>query len=488
MYKIKNIFCINTNETNISTSNFQFSGILKYIPLIICGGFFSITILLFIFGPYDWKVNNPLQLYSFLFLTVVALSFGYCIAIVKGKISSKKLNINISNSLILCCTVYFLIYFPTVYAITGKIYPDIITGLTNAGLAYRNTKYYNEFGSQTFLYIRMILSPFLILITPVTLFLMPKLTKTGKLLGILVILFTLFLGISQGINKYCADLTGQIVLFLVLLLFTNNPKKSNIKYRLKIISLIILVCLLFFTYYSVTMHSRVSMDNQLKSASSVASNAQSESPSNSSPQDDTEKNVESTITQYSTFGFASEKPNVFYDFIPSKIKPTALFLTSYITHGYKGLSIAMNQDFTSSYGLGFSDFFRHNLLKIAGQSNKEKEIYNRTYIAKTSLEGWVTGNFWSTFFVYPASDISFFGTIVLVFLIGYFWGLSWKDFLITENLFSITVFFNLCIMVFYFPANNQLFQGGESAIGFTVMFILWLVTRHKKFNGVTTKS
>ena len=31
------------------------------------------------------------------------------------------------------------------------------------------------------------------------------------------------------------------------------------------------------------------------------------------------------------------------------------------------------------------------------------------------------------------------------------------------------MFFYLCILVFYLPANNQLFQGGELAIGFTVL-------------------
>ena len=36
----------------------------------------------------------------------------------------------------------------------------------------------------------------------------------------------------------------------------------------------------------------------------------------------------------------------------------------------------MNKKFTSSYGLGFSDFFRHNILKILFLSKYEKKIYS----------------------------------------------------------------------------------------------------------------
>ena len=44
--------------------SFEYKGIVKYVPLIICGGFYFFTILLFEFGAYDWNVNNKLKLYT----------------------------------------------------------------------------------------------------------------------------------------------------------------------------------------------------------------------------------------------------------------------------------------------------------------------------------------------------------------------------------------------------------------------------------------
>jgi hypothetical protein len=220
------------------------------------------------------------------------------------------------------------------------------------------------------------------------------------------------------------------------------------------------------------MHNRVSTD--IASGNNTTSDAE---------QTDIDKEkVDESIENNSTFGFSTIKENnIFNKIIPQKLQPISTFLSSYLSHGYKGLSIAMNQRFTSTYGLGFSDFFRHNFLKIARKTGLEKEIVRQTYYGKTSNEAWETGAFWSTFFVYPASDISFIGTILLVFLIGYCFALSWKDALNTENPFAVTAFFCFCIMIFYFSANNQMFQNGDNFIGFSSMLIIWLLSRHVLF-------
>jgi len=154
-----------------------------------------------------------------------------------------------------------------------------------------------------------------------------------------------------------------------------------------------------------------------------------------------------------------------------------MFLVSYATHGYKGLSLAMDHSFTPSYGLGFSPFVRHNVLRILGKSENEQAVYANTYAGKTEADGWSTGLMWSTFFVNPASDITFPGTIVLMFVIGYLWSLAWRDALERDDVLAIVVFFYLSILVFYLSANNQILEGGETTIGFTVVFSTWLVRR-----------
>ncbi len=455
---------------------FKFTGTVRYIPLIVCGGFFLLTILIFAFGPMDWEVSNPFKLYSFLALSCIALVLGYVLAVKKGRAGGSPLNLSTNAVLITCVIVFFITYIPMCVATTGKWYPDIVTGITDTGKAYYISKYLSVYGPKIVFYIRMLVYPFIMLIMPVTLFFMPKLTKTGKTLGILAIVLSVCLSVSQGVNKACADITAQIVLFLLMLMFSNSYKGSKAKHVLKICGIIIVVCSLFFAYYSAAMRNRVAFDTSGYSDKDIEQIFKDPSKDKRKYIDDME--VDKMLNKSSTFNIAKEKSDYFlFKIVPDRLKPSLLYLTSYVSHGYKGLSIAMDKEFTSTYGLGFSDFFRHNALKLFGQSDIEGEIYSRTYMAKTAEEGWVTGAVWSSFFVYPASDISFPATILLVFVIGYLFALSWKDALKTGNPFAVVVFFAFCTMIFYFSANNQIFQGGETFIGFTTMIIIWLISR-----------
>jgi hypothetical protein len=461
---------------NDNVLRFQYTGIIKYVPLIVCGGFFFLTIIIFAFGPLDWHINNAANLYIFLASSCIALVLGYLIAVKKGRTPEIKLNINTNHIFIFCAVIYILLYIPTLISTTGKWYPDIYNGITNTGVAYHFSQYYVQNNSQFIMYIRILFSPLMIMIMPVTFFFFPKLSRASKALGIIVIVLSLCLSISQGVNKGVADITAQIVLILIMMFFSKSLNGSQVKHFFIILGLIILTLGLFFAYYSNAMRNRVSLDNMgysQQELNSIIQTGETDIVNNV-----TEEQVDNSVKTHSNFNTATEKQNYFLlKLIPEKLKPTAIYLASYISHGYNGLSIAMNQEFTSSYGLGFSDFFARNFFRVFGDSNSENELFNRTYIAKTSREGWNTGAVWSTFFVYPASDISFPGTILLVLLIGYLFGLSWKDALITENPFAITVFFGFCTMILYFCANNQMFQIGESFVGFIVIIIVWFITR-----------
>lgn len=484
---------------------FQFCGIVKYVPLIVCGGFFFSTIVLFSLGPLDWHISNPFQLYGFLALSCIALALGYVLAIRKAKTSDRKTGLNANTIFFICAAVFFIMYVPTLIATTGKWYPDIITGITNTGKAYRVSQYLIDHGSKLILYIRIIASPFMIMVPPLTLFFMPKLNRLNKVLGVLAIILTVFLSISKGVNKAVADFCAQILLVLLIWLFSNSYKRGRLRHVLKIASLILLVCLLFFSYFTVSMRSRVAMDvaystsqlNKIIEEEIITDRqpdtpgAQTDNNTTGDPEaaalDDTfskvsEDELNDKIVLYSNFGSATVKEGYWpLDLVPERYRPTALYLSGYLSHGFKGLSVAMDQEFTSSYGLGFSDFFRRSVLRIFGRLDLENGIYERTYMAKTSQFDFMRGVSWSTFFVYPASDITFYGTILLAFVIGYLFALSWKDALVTHNPFAITVFYCFGMMVFYFSANNQMFEGGENFIGIVSMIAIWLISRRALF-------
>lgn len=448
---------------------FKFEGINKYLPIILGGGFFLLTILLFIFGPFDWHVINSKQVYTFLVVAFLLLVAGYILAIKASRVYVSKKYIDINKVVLICIIMFFIIYIPTVYCRTGKWYPDIINGIFNSGSAYAMAHASN---GSVIEYIRIIFSPFLIMITPLYILFFKKLNMTNKILGGITIILTLFLGIACGVTKQFADFLIQVFIFSGLLFFSNDNAKGW-KNKFLVIIALLCCCLLFLLYYKTIMTNRVSTD--IESNPIVENNNLTENKQENINSTPNKTEVENTMKEYSTFGFATIKENYpIINKIPDNLKTPVLYLVSYITHGYNGLSFAMTKDFTSSYGLGFSEFFRHNVSKFFG-TEFEEDIYSRTYMYKIEENSWKTLDVWSSFFIYPASDIGFLFTLVLVLFIGYAFGYAWKDALLTGNIYASVSFYNLIILIFYFSANNQLFQTGEAFVSSCYIFIVYII-------------
>lgn len=455
-------------QTSPNKTIVDFFGIAKYIPLILLSLFFFGTIFMFRFGPYKWDIAKPLYLYGFLLMAVLMLIIGYVIGIkytlTKTKKINNNINININKILWISYVIFFIIYFPTLYARTGKWYPDIITGIFNTGDAYRNSYIASLASKKIIEYSRIILSPFIYCINPLLLIYWPDLQKKTKIIGVLTMILTVFMGISQGINKYFADFVFQISTILSIIL-CSNFKTTSIFRKIKIISIIFILCTSFIVYYKLGMNNRIEKD-YFESTGEIL------------------KDPDSKMLEYGKFSFAIEKEKNIFSWLPNKIKSPFMYITSYLTHGYMGLSMAMEEKFTSSYGFGFSTFFRHNFLKIIGKTEIEEKLYERTYMNKIHSKGWYTGMVWSSFFIFSASDIGFVGTLVLVLIIGYFFAISWKDTLVSKNVFACICFFSFCTMICYFSANNQLFQSGEFFMSTTVYLFLWAMSKITLFKKV----
>lgn len=479
----------------------KYKGIAKYAPLIICGGFYLITILLFIFGPFEWNITNGNQLYMFLFLALIALIAGYILG-VKIRRKETKSNFNINRIIYFSFIVFLIMYFFNNYATTGKIFPDVVNGLFNSGEAYSNSHNLSSF-SIFIIYIGILISPLTAFLTPLFFIYYKNLSKKAKILGIVVLILNLCTGIAQGVINAYAVLAFQIIMFLLIYLFSNLKSKSW-KEITKIIILILCIGFSFIFYYKIVMGNRL-----IKDATPIESNSEINKENNNQlVSEDQTENKQEENKQEENKQEENNKPNVskedkisnsemndmfdgsaeyiaqstikekhIFTFLPDSIEGSLNHITSYITHGYKGLSFAMTKKFTSSYGLGFSDFFRHNLLKIVGKTEIEDEIYARTYMKKIEVNGWSTGNVWSTFFVYPASDIGFPMTIILVYFIGLVFSLSWRDAIESKNIFAGVIFINLCMIICFFCANNVYFQNGGTFISFVIISILWILSR-----------
>lgn len=446
----------------------RFEGLTRLVPLIVCGGFVIVTVLLLVLGPLDWHLKGPVRVFAFLGAALTALLGGYLWATLRrdstqviDQEQAHRRPLSASALVIAASIVYLVFYPPTVHTTTGSWLPNVWQGLTDSGTAYANNKYYNENGSQVVLYLRMLVAPLTIVILPVTLYFWPRLSTLARVLGVVCVLASVSLTIAQGINRGVAELCANVILFLALVAGSALTRRQFAK-ALKATVGIVLVGALFAGYYSLTINDRIADDAERDGRSGEKS---------SKEERDAELRL---IARVST---ATERSDsIFFTVVPPPAQALGTVFSSYLTHGYKGLDLAMQEPFKPTWGLGFSEFGRHNILRVVGQADREDDVVARTYAGQIDQE-WAVGQLWATFYIHPASDISFPGTVVLMGLIGFVFGLSWRDTLVRRDPLACAVFFHLCILVMYLPANNQLFQGGELAIGFTVLLIVWLWRR-----------
>jgi hypothetical protein len=472
---------------------FEWRGAVKFLPLLLSGGFFAFSTFWLAVGPLDWHIPNLPLLYAFLGACLLALAGGYTFGALRSHPRRFTVRVapvvNPNRILIISGLVALVLYFPTVYATTGLWFPDVWGGLTHAANAYHSTKSLNVSSSPIIFYVRFLLSPLLILMAPLTYFLWPRLSRMARLLGLASIAGTVALSIAQGINKGMADLTAYTCLFLALLAVSSLRKGR----RRRLVGALVgtgLVIALFLSYYAVNIQSRIASDAQQAATSS----AQTQNPAPSGSASDTPAPAPSPTgspspkasdadvakmlnAEVALGGAATPRRGHFVYSLPGGLRTSVLVLSSYITHPYRGLSMALAEDWTPTYGLGFSEFFRHNVSKALGGQAFEDQVTSHTYAGKISAKGWPVGKVWATFFIEPASDISFPGVILLMAVIGFLFATSWRETVTRGDPLAASTFYSLCALVFYLPANNQLFQGGETAVGFSIIFIAWLVVR-----------
>jgi hypothetical protein len=178
----------------------------------------------------------------------------------------------------------------------------------------------------------------------------------------------------------------------------------------------------------------------------------------------------------------ADDTNVLLSDLPRGMQSAVRGLSVYLNQGYYALSLALEKPFLPTWGVGNSLAIIRQAERILGAGS----VSRRTYPFQIEADGWDAWVLWSSIYPWIASDVSFPGTIVVVFLIGYNFGLAWVDTLNGWNPFAAAMLANFVIMLYYFPANNQVFQSLESAVAFIVTFVLWRSTRRLRRRRTAT--
>ena len=310
--------------------------------------------------------------------------------------------------------------------------------------------FHNQEGSRIIEYVRILLGPFLFLLLPLTIFYWKKHTQMIRLLSIVCIIGSVSIFISIGTNKGFADI---ILLIPWLILAGHLSGISRLKKRHLVFAFMgsMIAFTLFLLFFMSTQSSRLGSSTK--------------------------------AAYFSQINMHADLNNFMLYYLPKEADIIILGLSSYLTQGYYGLYASLEVPFIPMYGVGNSIFLFRQVARITGNN----EILDLAYPTRISEFGWDAYGNWSTIYPWIASDVSFVGTILVVFIIGRLLAFSWFDTLNGSNPFAVAMFSQFLIMLFYFPANNQCMQSGAGFTAFWGILLLWLFTRRKKDWLIQTK-
>ena len=151
-------------------------------------------------------------------------------------------------------------------------------------------------------------------------------------------------------------------------------------------------------------------------------------------------------------------------------------LTTYVSQGYYGLSLGLDEPFVPTWGLGNSMF----LMSLAEKVTGNPDLHFNTYPARIEKYGWEALRRFHTFYLWVASDLSFPGTIVIVYLLGRLLATCWVNALGDTNPLAVALLANLLIIFYYIPANNQIMQFPEQMTALWVTLVVWWITTRRR--------
>jgi hypothetical protein len=423
------------------------------LPSKVVHWYLAAVIILYLFGPLEWHTQNKLFFYSFITLAQFLLYYGFKNTV--NSLSSKPLTSIVSvdekyvlKFLKIMIAVNLLFVFLNMIRYAGVtpfswdlLFKKLYLGITSPAQQYREKFTPNVFGGQLLTYSTVVLSPFLWPVIPLSLLFFNKLSVINKILLFLTLFFECARWIAIGTNKGIIDVVLIIASVLLIKHLQNKFRSNEITQTrsIKPIGTYILIIILFFIglfYFINTIGSRVA-DNWVSISNALGG---------------VQINFESPLMKIT----------------PEFLKPAMIFITSYLTQGYYGLSLAIGKPFIPMFGVGNSTFLMEIIKRLFNI-----DLFQYTYQARIAYLGWDPSGNWHSFYLWVANDVHFLGTLVIMFLLGKYFGALCYHSISKKDPVASVLLCMMFILFFYLPLNNQVFSNPPTFMAFWVLSLFW---------------
>lgn len=413
-------------------------------PLVFFQGYLTLTVALFFWGPWPWDVDQPGLLFAYLMAAQVAIAVGYLaagpqVAAQNITVAARTRNLESGAKFLQRATLITLILFiPTSLSRTGSFLPDIVAGIRDSGAAYNENFARLEGGNQFVLleYLRMLASPWLVAVFPLTIVYWSRLQRKGRILGIFAIVSTLSLYIATGTNKGIADLVITTPALIYL-----GVGAGILWFRVGKWALsggFILLFFGFLQYFGAGQAQREGGVGELGVLNTGLSLIQADGA-------------------HALSSILSDNQRIVFE-----------SLTRYVVQGYYALSMSFQLEAGSTWGFGHSMFLARNADAITGSNAFS---WGSLPGQLEQATGWGMFALWHSIYPWLASDFGFSGALIVIAAFAYLLSLSWGKSLVTAKPLWIVMAYLMLITFFYIPANNQIFQTAETCIAFFAILL-----------------
>lgn len=414
--------------------------------------YLTFTILLFFFGPIDWKVKNVFVVVVYLTLYEMALLVGYKIGINRYFEGNDEIhtpdefsiNDRILIRRLLICGILFDILMMIRMANSWNpavIIQNIINGIMSPASQYstyyQNASSGNLWGGGIFSLFITLGTPFAVAGIILSIFYYKQLSVQLKILTWIELIIHVGGRFISSANEGLFDTVIYISVALLLRNINSNLVHSN-RVRMntkKKIGLIILISILIFSVM-------VFFTNNImgRTLGNFAFGTLGEN----------KYNANSAILKY----------------IPEPLMVTTVYLSAYLCEGYYGFSLTTMVDWTPMFGLGFSSFIRNNVSELLNI-----DLLQYTYQKKVeSLSTWGALKNFHSAYTFWACDVSHIGVIFVMFFIGYKFAVYYRKSVTQCSKTAIVMMPLLITLMLYLPANNKIFAQPASFL--LILFII----------------
>lgn len=414
-------------------------------PILGVAGFNLLTLFVFVTAPLDWQTDNVFGLCAFVLLCQAVVVFGFGLGRHGGRAAPKVKPpfFDADNLIRLLVTVYVLT-FPISYAyrmdfgpfdIAGMV-SRLMTGLEDPRVAYSSTLARSAGGPIPW-------SVYFAVAVFDQLFFAAGFLHWRRFGRASKVLFAVFVAIELFFWVGRATTFGVIALATTWAMSTmywpvRDGRRGGRRQvsTLPILALLLVGCIAFFSYnlYRRANFAQLDVD-----------------------QFETSQTLQAPLIR--------EHP--VFTIVPQALWPTYLMVVSYMAQGYYHTCLAFDLDFRSTGLIGNNPA----LISLAGAFGIS--VWEDSYMHRLH-PGIDEFGVWHSAYMWYASDVSFFGVPVVLFILGYLFGFSWALGLHGDFLSRIVfvIFGNMLLFLF---ANNTYLASVFYA--FMVFVPFWMFTR-----------